>query len=270
MQCPSCRHVNQAGSSFCCNCGTILDEQPLSRDAKRRVDSLLAQDGYTAEAPVSEDMGGTGQVLESSAHRLYLSGTEQIPCPNCYAMNARDAVLCIQCATSLMLGVTGTVQGRDKSMFDATNQPVMSQVSAQLPFQTTPRVDPRVDKDDTELRFISRFYYVMGAVYGVFAFFFGIFMLLGLFEVAEEWASGTADFVGVIISLFFLLFFAVQGALNVLAGRWIAKRRHWRLCFIIGIICVLTGGVGILVGIWTIRVLRRSAVQAKFNASLSM
>lgn len=241
MKCPLCSHLNQSGSSFCCECGTIFDEQQVPRDAKRCADRPLFQDGYTAGAvppgtvaqvAVSEDKVSIGQASETAAQMPYSSGTEEMQCPNCKAMNARNAVQCGQCATALVF---------------------------ETPPQTPPQANPRADKDKSYLRYLSILCYIMGAINAVFAMWNGLMLLLVIRGMVTDISRGSAlgltldSFLSVLV-LFFL-------------GKSIAKRRNWLICMVIAFAFLAKFPVGTALSIVTIIVLKRPMVKAMFKDS---
>jgi hypothetical protein len=128
--------------------------------------------------------------------------------------------------------------------------------------------------DEEHLRLLTLFHYVLAGVCAFFACIPLIHVGLGHFMILspESWADakggGPPAFMGWI---FFLVGAVIVGlgwayaACVLLAGRCLAKRKHWLFCIIIGGVECMYMPFGTVLGVFTIMVLTRESVKARFQ-----
>ncbi len=132
-------------------------------------------------------------------------------------------------------------------------------------------VDTRA-QDEEHLRLLSIFHYVVAGLAAAFACIplfhlgLGILMLTGRAEFAEQ------DPAAPLIGCFFVAFagtFILAGwtfaALLALAGRFLAKRRHYNYCLVMGGVACMFSPFGTVLGVFTIITLVRESVKELFG-----
>jgi hypothetical protein len=124
-------------------------------------------------------------------------------------------------------------------------------------------------KDEEYLKLLSVFHYVVGGLAAFFAcfpfihFFIGVAMLAGAIDDAPA-------FVGVLLVLMATLLIIIGWTLAVciiIAGRNLAKRRHYMSCLVIAAISCIFFPFGTVLGVFTIIVLMRPDVKKLFEAN---
>jgi hypothetical protein len=128
--------------------------------------------------------------------------------------------------------------------------------------------------DNEHLRLLSIFYYVKGAISALFACIPIIHVVLGLIMLVAPHVFGHGNdqppaFVGLLLVFlggFLILLGWTFAALNLIAGRCIARRRHYTFCFVVACLECLSIPSGTVLGVFTIVVLNRASVKALFNA----
>ncbi len=127
---------------------------------------------------------------------------------------------------------------------------------------------------DTEhLKLLSIFHYVIGGMAVLFACIPIIHLVIGLFFIIapEKLGHGSNQppaFIGwffVIFASCFILIGWTIGALILVAGRFIARRKHYTFCFVMACVECLFMPFGTVLGVFTILVLNRPAVKAMFT-----
>ena len=132
---------------------------------------------------------------------------------------------------------------------------------------------PQPVLDIEHLRLLSIFYYVKGAISAVFACIPIMHVVLGLIMLVAPQAFGHGNdqppaFVGLLLMFlggFFILFGWTFAVLVLIAGRCIARRRHYTFCFVVACIELPSIPFGTLLGVCTIIVLNRASVRALFS-----
>ena len=132
-----------------------------------------------------------------------------------------------------------------------------------------------MDQDQEHLRLLSIFHYVVAGIIALFACFPIIHLVIGiLFLVAPEAMSGHSAS-GPPPLLFGLMFTLVPAmmilagwaltAVVFLAGRNLARRRHYTFCLVVAAISCVFMPFGTVLGVFTIIVLNRPSVKALFG-----
>lgn len=130
-----------------------------------------------------------------------------------------------------------------------------------------------MSKDEEQLRVLSIFHYVVGALAAVFGFFPTFHLIMGLVFIAGGIAEGgeavVLSFMGFFFVLFALTFMLCAWSLAVvviLGGRYLSQRRHYRFCMFAGGAACLFMPFGTVLGVFTILVLNRTSVRELFVA----
>jgi len=136
--------------------------------------------------------------------------------------------------------------------------------------------DPAVQRaiDDEHVRLLSIFYYVLGAMNVLWAFFPLIYVFMGLVFVVVC-ASAPCDkdaapmaimgLVFVVVGLFACVLIAAFAALKLYAGYCLAQRKNRVFCYIVAAICCMSMPIGTILGVFTFLVLARPSVGAQFD-----
>jgi hypothetical protein len=127
---------------------------------------------------------------------------------------------------------------------------------------------------DTEhLKLLSIFHYVKGGISAFFSCIPIIHVVLGLIMIIAPHVFGHGKdqppaFVGwllLILGFSIILLGWTFAALTIIAGRCIARRKHWTFCFVWACIQCLSIPFGTALGVCTIVVLNRASVKELFN-----
>ena len=130
-------------------------------------------------------------------------------------------------------------------------------------------------KDEDHLRLLSIFHYVVAGLAGLFALFpifhlvFGLFLILAPAKFAGKGEPPPA-FIGWIFVTFAAVFITigwVLAAFVLTAGRFLAKRKHYMFCLMMGGVECIFMPFGTVLGVFTIIVLMRESVKPLFAAN---
>lgn len=130
------------------------------------------------------------------------------------------------------------------------------------------------DPDDEHLRLLSVFHYVLAVIAGLFALFPVFHLIVGL--VALAGGFGETDpkeaLAGRMMGCFFVGFSgmwmlcgAALAAGLALAGGFLRQRRHYTFCLVVAALACAFTPLGTVLGIFTLIVLLRDSVRAKFG-----
>ena len=132
---------------------------------------------------------------------------------------------------------------------------------------------PQQILDNEHLKLLSIFHYVVGGMAALFACLPILHLILGLFFILapEKFGHGSQQlpaFIGWFFVAFASVFILMGWTLAVLvliAGRFIARRKHYTFCF--GMACVecIFMPFGTVLGVFTILVLNRASVKESFD-----
>ena len=128
--------------------------------------------------------------------------------------------------------------------------------------------------DSEHLRLLSIFHYVNGGILAFFACIPMIHVVLGLVMIFAPHLFGHGKdqppaFVGwlfVILGSFFILLGWTFAVLLLIAGRCIARRKHYAFCFVMACVECLSVPFGTVLGVFTILVLNRASVRELFHS----
>jgi len=130
-----------------------------------------------------------------------------------------------------------------------------------------------VDQDEEHLKLLSILYYVRGGLTAFGACFGGIYAVVGgglLIAAATQQGNQNAPPVAlgavfVLLGAFILLLVTAISLLSFFAGRFLALRQRYTFCFVVAVLSCLSFPLGTALGIFTIIVLQRPSVKAKFG-----
>jgi hypothetical protein len=142
-------------------------------------------------------------------------------------------------------------------------------VSAIDPPPATP--ERFADDDVAQLRLLSVFHYVVAGLMALVALFPALYLVLGLLMATGRLAPGDdgGEVVGWLMASCgsFLVIVGLGCAmLVVLAGRSLAEQRRHTYCLVVAAILCLFAPFGTLLGVFTIIVLVRPSVRARFSS----
>ena len=131
-----------------------------------------------------------------------------------------------------------------------------------------------VDQDVEHLKILSILYYVWGGLMACISCFGLLYVVIGLVAViaGAQHQGGPPAFVGgmfIFIGVAFVLLGGTVGGLTIWAGRCLAQRKRYMLCFVMACIACLSVPLGTALGVFTIIVLQRPAVKAMFGQPAS-
>jgi hypothetical protein len=132
------------------------------------------------------------------------------------------------------------------------------------------------DQDLQHLKILSILHYVAGGLVGFFSCFLFIHLTIGITMIAAPkiWATGGGApppaFVGwffTIISGTILLICWSLAICILLAGRFLARHKHYLFCMIVAGVGCCWVPLGTVLGVFTIIVLQRPSVKELFQTS---
>jgi hypothetical protein len=96
---------------------------------------------------------------------------------------------------------------------------------------------------------------------------FGLVMIIApqVFGHGNDRPPAFIGWVFVIFGSFFILLGWIFAALTLIAGRCMARMRHWTFCFVRACVECLSVPFGTVLGVFTILVLNRGSVRALFD-----
>jgi hypothetical protein len=133
-----------------------------------------------------------------------------------------------------------------------------------------------MDQDDQHLQLLSIFHYVVGGLAALFALFpvihlaMGIGMATGAFPAESSEEAEMLRWMGGLFTCFagaFILGFLALAGCVIAAGVFLARRVRYTFCLVAaGVECVFMP-FGTVLGVFTLIVLLRDSVKAKFGAA---
>ena len=128
------------------------------------------------------------------------------------------------------------------------------------------------DLDTEHLRLLTLFHYIQGGIWALTSCIFIVYIFMGLALTFGSFATHGHNGPPAAIGLIFTVIGTVAvvlgwswSALTIYAGRCLAQRKHHLFCLVIGGISCIFLPYGTILGIFTIMVLQRPAVQAMFE-----
>ena len=130
-----------------------------------------------------------------------------------------------------------------------------------------------MNQDEEHLKLLSVFHYVAGGITGVIACFPIMHLIFGMVILVAGLAGASGDekfpvlIFGLVFTLipgFIILCGWVLAACLVIAGSFLARRRHYMFCFVVACISCLLMPYGTVLGVFTIIVLMCPTVKELF------
>jgi hypothetical protein len=133
--------------------------------------------------------------------------------------------------------------------------------------------NPQGRMDSEHLKLLSVFHYVVGSMAAFFACIPIIHLVIGVVLITDPQAFGPRNnppppFLGgllIALAAGFILAGWTLAVLVLLAGRFIARRRHYTFCFVMACIECVFMPFGTVLGAFTIIVLLRPSVKELFT-----
>ena len=130
-----------------------------------------------------------------------------------------------------------------------------------------------MNQDKEHLKLLSVFHYVAGGITGVIACFPVMHLFMGLLLLVAGLGEASVDEKFPVL-LFGLMFILIPGFIIlcgwalavclIIAGSFLAQRRHYTFCFVVACISCLLMPYGTVLGVFTIIVLMRPTVKELF------
>jgi hypothetical protein len=116
-------------------------------------------------------------------------------------------------------------------------------------------------RDEEHLRLLSIFHYVVGGLAALFALFPIFHLIIGLFMIfaPDKMFHGKEESAPALIGW-------IIAALILTTGRFLARRKHYQFCLVMGGVECLFMPFGTVLGVFTILVLVRESVKQLFGA----
>lgn len=135
------------------------------------------------------------------------------------------------------------------------------------------QLDQQQKTDAEQLRLLSIFHYVVGGLAALFACIPIIHLVIGLVMIFAPQTMGSGRnqppaFMGwffVVLGSCFILAGWAFATLVVVAGRFIARRKHYMFCFVMGCVECMFMPFGTVLGVFTLLVLNRQSVKELFT-----
>ncbi len=132
-----------------------------------------------------------------------------------------------------------------------------------------------IKQDEDHLRLLSIFHYIVGGLSALFACFPIIHLVMGLVLIfaPHQMSNGSKESpeAMAVMGWFFVVFAAIMILLGwtfavcmILAGRFLARRRHYTFCFVMAAVGCIFMPFGTILGVFTIIVLLRPSVKGLF------
>lgn len=131
-----------------------------------------------------------------------------------------------------------------------------------------------MDRTDEHLQILSVFHYVVAGLAAAFSFLpvfhlaIGIAILTGAFKSGHE--EGALQVMGCFLAalaIFIILAGLTFALLVALSGRYLATRRHYTYCLVMGGVECIFSPFGTVLGVLTLIALTRPGVSERFESS---
>ncbi len=131
------------------------------------------------------------------------------------------------------------------------------------------------NKDMQHLELLTIFYYIFGGISILFSFFPLLYVIIGILYImspelvaGKELDTSVTPFLGWLFialgSVFILLGLAYAICL-INTGRFLARRKHYLFCLIMGCLSCISFPFGTILGVFTIIVINRQSVKEQFR-----
>lgn len=129
------------------------------------------------------------------------------------------------------------------------------------------------DATRNHLRLLSIFHYVLAGLAGLFSLFPIVHIAMGVAMISGALDRGSASppppafgWLFVAMGVAFMLVGFGYVALVAVAGRFLARKRHWTFCVVVAALSCAFFPFGTVLGVFTIIVLAKPEVKAAFEA----
>jgi hypothetical protein len=130
------------------------------------------------------------------------------------------------------------------------------------------------DRDDEHLKLLEVFHYVVAGIVGLFSLFPVIHLVVGISllsgKLDEPGKAPPPEFIGwafVAFASAAILLGLTLAACLAAAGRCLRARRRYRFCLVMAALSCMFMPLGTVLGVFTILVLMRDGVKARFQAA---
>jgi hypothetical protein len=130
------------------------------------------------------------------------------------------------------------------------------------------------DRDDEHLRLLEIFHYVVAGVVGLFSLFPVIHLVVGLSILSGKMDKPSGTPAPAVLGWLFVVFASSAILLGLtfaiclaVAGRCLRARRRYTFCLVMAGLACMFMPFGTVLGVFTILVLLREGVKARFQAA---
>ncbi len=133
----------------------------------------------------------------------------------------------------------------------------------------TPPPAPSCDAE--HLRLLSLFHYIVGGLAALFACFPIIHIVIGVMVITSSLPAKNnqippqVGWIFVVLGSIFVLIGWTCATLIIVSGRFLARRKNYTFCLVIGCLECLFLPFGTILGVFTLLVLNRASVRAMFG-----
>lgn len=131
-----------------------------------------------------------------------------------------------------------------------------------------------MDDDQQHLDLLSIFHYIVGGLALVFSFFPVLHLAMGIAMVTGTLDTNSDDGFPILFGWFFIamalgviLTGIAYSVCTIVAGRYLKRRERYTFCLVMGAISCIFFPFGTVLGVFTILVLSRPTVKARFAQS---
>ncbi|MCL5036808.1 MAG: hypothetical protein M1269_06805 [Chloroflexi bacterium] len=132
-------------------------------------------------------------------------------------------------------------------------------------------------KDDQDLRYLSIFYYIFGALTAIFGSLFIIHIIIGAFLMLSPEAGKSQGVPSPLIGLPFVIIGSIVvisgwafAIVQAMTGKYLKERKNHIFCMIVSAIECMMFPFGTVLGVFTIITLNRASVKELFNRDLKV
>ncbi|MGD2116210.1 MAG: hypothetical protein PVG07_14240 [Acidobacteriota bacterium] len=129
-------------------------------------------------------------------------------------------------------------------------------------------------QDLQHLRLLSIFHYVVAGLAALFALLPVFHLVIGVMIATQAAADTPDERLGAMIGWLFAVFAACMilaglayALMLALAGRFLAQQRRYTFCMVMAAVSCIFVPIGTVLGVFTLLVLLRPAVQAEFEGA---
>lgn len=133
-----------------------------------------------------------------------------------------------------------------------------------------------MNNDEEHLKLLAIFHYVVAGIVALFSMIpiihlvIGLFIVFGARHMAAPGQPPPPAFLGwffIFIALCFIAGGLILASCIFLAGRFLARRRHYKFCFVMAAVECVVMPFGTVLGVFSIMTLNRESVKQLFAAA---